>query len=855
MAEREELILEIRTELDRAESEVDSLQRQLRELEGGMDDVGAAGEKAGADASSGLEKVGMSAQDAAKLVVALAQDTDKSARDAKAAADALAKALGPELTAKVDLDKVVQGFKDLGVSMDTVRQDADTLATALKQVDQINVDALNDGIDLSTQKMRGLGHESDQSRSVLANLAGNAAQDLGELGGVAGTAGVAIGQLAEYAVDGHIELGKLAKFAGPMLGVAAAATLISTAVGGIKAEQAFRSELVDNFTDSLRDAETVAQSIRDTIAETGSLDVSLPGGLANLGRETENLIPVLNTFGLTFTDFMRLVQLQLDGNTEALDEFYAQLNAGHNPFGDYQEGVGALAAGVDQYADAALAAEDAQQAFNNVMAGSANTIDEANAAFTSFSQQQKLVDGLWNVVTQDLARNQELTKNGTYAWNQLQAILGLTNEQMAEMADERLQELADKLNVAKISTRDAASAMAGMRQEVDDASSSLAEAAAHLDLASIRGDAFATALGNIAENSELTQAGELISFADGLTKIHDAVEALVDSDVGLTNLDLVPDSWSDVMNMPEELRPVVEALSQFKPILDNEFAQAFEEGGSTRAILWAGNTRRAIVDQLHAAGIDSEDQINQILSALGLLPEQVTTTVRIANGEEARTVLDEISSALDLLPPEVQTQIALIAPTDPVGALQLAINALIGAGVPVPVDLQLLPGQLGGKTFGDVFGVPAPALTITPELDSSVAVAALNHITDAEYTAEITTSTPSLPVTRFAIQSVANAEYQATVDTDADTKEATTQIDEVVTGDYNTTVHTDADVSVASSKLSALVAQQRTAAIDAILRSAPTSSQITSQVTNGRGYIPIPLVGVWSTRIEGSRPR
>ena len=61
----------------------------------------------------------------------------------------------------------------------------------------------------------------------MANLSGNAAQSAFQnLGGNIGDVGVAIGQLAEYAVDGNVKIGNIVKLAGPMLGLAAATTVL-----------------------------------------------------------------------------------------------------------------------------------------------------------------------------------------------------------------------------------------------------------------------------------------------------------------------------------------------------------------------------------------------------------------------------------------------------------------------------------------------------------------------------------------------------------------------------------------------------------------------------------------------------
>ena len=170
----------------------------------GLRDFSRAAQKAGKDAAKGLDETATAGDKARTAIKQMATVMDSELRGAAQAAEALSKALGPELAGRMDVNQVVLDLQKMGVTFDEIRLEADAYATTLRQIDGIRLQQVNDGLGTMRTKMDSVRSSSDQSRSVLANLAGNAAQDLGALSGVVGSLGVGIGQLAEYAVDGNI---------------------------------------------------------------------------------------------------------------------------------------------------------------------------------------------------------------------------------------------------------------------------------------------------------------------------------------------------------------------------------------------------------------------------------------------------------------------------------------------------------------------------------------------------------------------------------------------------------------------------------------------------------------------------
>jgi hypothetical protein len=230
--------------------------------------LGEAGADAGKDIADGFDKAETASSKALK---ALSQPLDKVETDAKGLAEAV-DAIKANLTVDVDDAKIAGFASDLknkmGVAFDAVTADAKEFADVLER--GVNMDR-------TTSELRHVGDEldtvrsnSDQSRSVLANMAGNAAQDLGELGGVVGTLGVGIGQLAEYATEGNIGLKDLGKVAGPMAGLAAATFLIqgiSSGLADLKKRQEEYRQQQEDFNDTLRETGSVQDTVNQMLEE------------------------------------------------------------------------------------------------------------------------------------------------------------------------------------------------------------------------------------------------------------------------------------------------------------------------------------------------------------------------------------------------------------------------------------------------------------------------------------------------------------------------------------------------------------------------------------------------------------
>ncbi|MEQ1700363.1 MAG: hypothetical protein ABMA25_09645 [Ilumatobacteraceae bacterium] len=181
-----------------------------------------------------------------------------------AAADLLADSLGPEMVQAIEatgrsIEDEVQRFQKLGLTLTDIKRDSDLLANGMKDLD----DAARMGSGSIGDGFKKVSREVDQSRSVMANFAGNAIQELPLVGQAFGPLSMALSQFAEYAAEGNVKLSGLVKAAAG-LGAGLAAFAVIDAV----------ADSFQNLGSAQREAADRAEKFREAADQaTGGIDL------------------------------------------------------------------------------------------------------------------------------------------------------------------------------------------------------------------------------------------------------------------------------------------------------------------------------------------------------------------------------------------------------------------------------------------------------------------------------------------------------------------------------------------------------------------------------------------------------
>lgn len=255
----------------------------------------------------GADNSATAAQRLAQSITAAANKLDTELKASRDAADALGKALGPELAAKLGrsgLNKLVTDLNRAGVSIEEITREADVLAAAIKQVDDVNLSNVAAETDKLGTAVKTTTGEVDRSRGVFANFTGNAAQEIPGVANALGPLNVAIGQFAEYATEGGISLRGLATSIAPIAAITVAIGLLKSRLADIAKTKAFNKADVDAYTKALKEGASASQAFKERIIEVGGVqsrvfDANAFKGLSGIGKSLQplaNAIPLVTKF-------------------------------------------------------------------------------------------------------------------------------------------------------------------------------------------------------------------------------------------------------------------------------------------------------------------------------------------------------------------------------------------------------------------------------------------------------------------------------------------------------------------------------------------------------------------------------
>ena len=631
----------------------------------------------------------------------------------------------------IDLDKLDANDPTIDVKtaqINALQGDLDKVVGKIKEVNNVPVD-----VDTSRAKqgLDDVGRSADSSKSVLANMVGNATQDLGALGGIAGSAGVAIGQMGEYMVDAKADgdkfttvLRNFAMVAGPiaLIGVA-----IQVATG-----------VMNHFTEEAAAAEARAKSMGEAMEGAANDAVGIAQALRDDTEAMRNFIDQGGNFGDLIADNLTIVANNIPLIGEAFEQTSTDIVTVANKAGlsiyDLANAAGGVGSEGWKKYDTALReavatgkiSKEQSEAMRGFMGQQSIAIGDANAAQKLYNVDQKEANALldefltkkdplkaftneWSTLQEDMRDGSIDTETAAEAINTLATELGLTREEVIALAQEDLDtQMAEtakatgKTTEAMKEASNKADALQRNFRELSDTMRSTEWGDAELQGALTGMSAFTEelfALGNIAQAQE---------------------EAFLGFNESVKDVGLALDETTGSFDLTTEAgRKQQDALEELAGTIDTEMAAAFDQADGDFAKFKTnaeGIANKTLKRLQHELGL-SDEETEALGRQLGLLPEDIETRYELSGDEEAKIKIGLLQGAIDDLPKSVQTQVhQQIIKGDYVGALDTIQNYYDSHPAKVRITFvtpQNLPQYLGSIGVGDRGGIaPSEGLIV-----------------------------------------------------------------------------------------------------------------------------------------------
>lgn len=320
----------------------------------------------------------------------------------------------------------------------------------------------------------------------------------------------------------------------------------------------------------------------------------------------------------------------------------------------------------------------------------------------------------------------------------------------------------------------------------------------------------------------------IVAFEDGAgTAIANVFAGNVD------NIDLFNQALADAPRVMGQLAPALQDLSfdDFSVAVGDAVQSADSLEGAMLALTNAGFGDLALAFEDQIGALEQLDDAQENVD-YGTLIEQ--TLAAAESSATLRGTLDAVRT--DLGPDASEFEVW----QEYITRLQEVQTA--AEGTDTAIDDAAAPRT--GEFDVDLEQARADAEELRGELDG-VAEPRTAPITAEAETDDAEDDLDSLPA----------SERVAIIDAQADVITANADLLDAADEPRSALIVAHARTAGAEIDLQAVADAERNAAIDAFLRAYPSSSQILSAVTGGAGRINVPIVGVWSTRTEGNRPR
>lgn len=754
----------------------------MRDVESELDDGATAGEKLAA----ALDQIG--------------SRTKEEFASAATAAEEMGRAL-KAAGSSLDVADVLPQLQRLGLSFDEVTQDADKLAVALKDLDDVKATGLKD-LDATApglaSKLDDVNKSADSSRNALANMVGNSVQDVTGLGGALG---VALGQLAEFGTD--------AKLAGEGLGsVFKGLAGVAAPIAGLALATQALGAVTSRFGDSQKRTTASVEAWENALDSSGSATENYADSLRDLGKVTLDV--TRSQSGLAN------VTAELDSNwysTGAGVHFLTQLlGASNDETKDLTKTLNQAGVSVDRWAELAAGGADEAERFATFLESTNLSADEQKDILTGLSQAQ---EDHAKASKNDAAANKFFGES--------------SEEKTARLEEEKraLEEASKAEDEATQAAKEHAIALSEANGELADITSAFAEIGR-------RGDAISAVfdLGNAP-----------LDAASATRDITEAIGGLKEAAKGVKVGDILAG------NMKGDA--VLDALDGLRPQIQAKVAEAFSAGGPEAATAVADDYVNQIVASL--GGKLTADQVKELLG-LSDLEATVAVALDMSTAARVRQQLAVLTGISGETPLTASIALALDAGTISPEAAEVLVRAQLGqAKVTLPTDVTPpTPEQIAEA--GAFVSANAEPATLPTALDTKGATSDLHGFTgdvkDTKAVVPLDADDTKAEAERKAFESKTNATTPS-VKVSADTLAAinTMLYLKILSALLAPQVTVTADTGPAQRAIAGI--RGTSVPVEAYLADYPTAAEIQARI--GRPKIPVDIIVGQSIRITGVR--
>jgi hypothetical protein len=754
----------------------------MRDVESELDDGATAGEKLAA----ALDQIG--------------SRTKEEFASAATAAEEMGRAL-KAAGSSLDVADVLPQLQRLGLSFDEVTQDADKLAVALKDLDDVKATGLKD-LDATApglaSKLDDVNKSADSSRNALANMVGNSVQDVTGLGGALG---VALGQLAEFGTD--------AKLAGEGLGsVFKGLAGVAAPIAGLALATQALGAVTSRFGDSQKRTTASVEAWENALDSSGSATENYADSLRDLGKVTLDV--TRSQSGLAN------VTAELDSNwysTGAGVHFLTQLlGASNDETKDLTKTLNQAGVSVDRWAELAAGGADEAERFATFLESTNLSADEQKDILTGLSQAQ---EDHAKASKNDAAANKFFGES--------------SEEKTARLEEEKraLEEASKAEDEATQAAKEHAIALSEANGELADITSTFAEIGR-------RGDAISAVfdLGNAP-----------LDAASATRDITEAIGGLKEAAKGVKVGDILAG------NMKGDA--VLDALDGLRPQIQAKVAEAFSAGGPEAATAVADDYVNQIVASL--GGKLTADQVKELLG-LSDLEATVAVALDMSTAARVRQQLAVLTGISGETPLTASIALALDAGTISPEAAEVLVRAQLGqAKVTLPTDVTPpTPEQIAEA--GAFVSANAEPATLPTALDTKGATSDLHGFTgdvkDTKAVVPLDADDTKAEAERKAFESKTNATTPS-VKVSADTLAAinTMLYLKILSALLAPQVTVTADTGPAQRAIAGI--RGTSVPVEAYLADYPTAAEIQARI--GRPKIPVDIIVGQSIRITGVR--